>query len=181
MIVEKLLESLQKDQELINHDFIQKYTELDKRLTDLEQCPINDIRQCQPLKSYDDQMLDFGRVLIKMMKENYSEEHKKEIPKPEYDPNDVKFKYHCEVKKYIPGKETIKINYELAKKGTFEWALIQMKNGKKVTRTERYKSNLSIFLKDELLYFKYPDQKTNPFHHEMLEEGIMGIDWELCE
>ncbi len=121
-----------------------QHDDLDERLTNLEQCPINDRRLCQPLK-------------------------------PEYDPDDVKFTQDNPVKTahdwnliYKP-----KIRHEIAKEGTFEWALIQMKNGKKVKSS----ANLSFYIEKQKMFYQY-----NNDSNELVEISInhlLSKDWKV--
>ncbi len=113
---------------------------IDNRLSDLEQCPINDYRLCK-------------------------------LPKPDYDPDDVKFPH----------------GYEVATEGTFEWALIQMKNGKCIRRSNWIKihwwQNLKFkeeeTLKDGIWEIKVPCMPKRIT--EILQEDLMAIDWEIVE
>lgn len=109
--------------------------QIDKRLSDLEQCSINDIRQCQP-------------------------------PKPDYDPDDVKFPKE-EIKSHSDWNLIYnpKIKNEIANEGTFEWALIQMKNDKFVRRPHM---KAYIAIKD--LHFI-----------ALKHEDFVATDWRIIE
>lgn len=93
-VIEKFNEFDRKINELqtLVTNLYMKNNNSDGRLSDLEQCPVNDVKQCQPHKSYDEEMRDIGLTLIEIIKKNYDPENKKKIPKPDYDHDDVKFK-----------------------------------------------------------------------------------------
>ncbi len=143
----------------------------EKRLSDLEQCPANDVTQCRPLISYDYEMREMGLTLMKMIKENYSAENKKEIPKSDYDPDDGKLDNY---KSLLPIKST---KYSGAKEGTFEWALIQMKNGKKVMRKSQ-ESYMFVYIDCANKINQY-DGKINTCHDNIDWEVILATDWQV--
>jgi len=105
----------------------------------------------------------------------------KAILKPDYDPDDVAFKSN-QIKTssdwnliYKP-----KIRNEIAEEGTFEWALIQMKNGKKIKRghwgvSSLYMENNKIFICDHIF------QSFKELTSDICMENIIADDWKVLE
>ncbi len=95
------------------------------RLSDLEQCPINDVRHCQPPKM-------------------------------------------CG------------LNF-VAKEGTFEWALIQMKNGKAVFRYKKEYGRYFLRPSTVLNCLAFQVEGCDTEQWEPVSEQILATDWQVCE
>jgi uncharacterized protein (UPF0305 family) len=153
-------------------------TAVDKRLSDLEECVVDDsetdptiteiedmqrfldsLKNRKPLYQPDDFSIAISKRLDRL--------EEKAILKPDYDPNDVAFPH----------------GYEIAKEGTFEWALIQMKNAKKVRR-RNWKGVTWSIENDKIIQKKY--YISGEFMHLSYLEEIdvfesLKNDWQVIE
>lgn len=86
---------------------------------------------------------------------------KKEILKPDYNSDDVKLSNTC-----------------IAIEGTFEWALIQMKNGKKVKRKD---SPVIIFLSDDKKIMKATINFLIIHDFKYRNDDISLTNWEIYQ
>jgi hypothetical protein len=119
---------------------------------------LHDIEQCQPS---DNESYNFITERLNNIYEYINYFKEKAILKPDYPPDDVKLN---EYKSPPPIKST---KYSLAKEGTFEWALIQMKNGNKIKRKDW---NCGC------CYIKLSEKAANISHDDLL-----ATDWQVCE
>ena len=130
---------------------------LDERLSDLEQCPINDARQCQPHKPEDDP----DDVTF-----NKSEQIHQRLETLE---NNYMMKEYEE--KII---ESILPLY--CKPGTFEWALIHMKSKKAVFRGKKHYGRYFMRCENSLS-FQMDGCDTEQW--DPTAEQILATDWQV--
>ena len=176
-IIDKLNEvsSVTDDQELTDSHLIERLTELEEktnstisldelgsikeRLSDLEQCPINDVRLCQPMQTLERKNSDWPPL---------------KSCKPDYDPDGVKFnKCMCQNnrEKYS----------NFAMPGTFEWALIQMKNGKAVFRFKKQYGRYFLRPSTVLNCLAFQVEGCDTEQWEPVSEQILATDWQVIE
>lgn len=184
-IVNNIIDELQDFKRLFNN-LCHEVNELENRLCDLEQCPINDIEPIYK-EIIERNVSSLGHHICRVENE-LKKLGKKAILKPDYDPDDVKFNKDTYI--WTDHENTGKLFKEylelckkpIAKEGTFEWALIQMKKGKKISRVSWPNKDFIYFLDDSLKIRLGPSKLREVFPLEKLENSdILAIDWEIVD
>jgi len=161
-LIKERLDNLEKSFEINRSCNVERFQILEKRLSDLEQSPIGD--------NFIKDRLDLHKEKLENIYDYIEYFKEKAIFKPDYDPNDMRFKLV-----YKP----LKCTDEIAKEGTFEWALIQLKSGKNVKRKAQ-ESWMCIYMdsNSELNQF---NGKGVTSHDRIDWKMLLENDWEIVK
>lgn len=130
------------------------------------------------------ELIDYVDLHIKVTDHNFDVNksrienlEEKSILKPDYDPDDVKFTdetYHRRNGVY----DELKPVHHFAKEGTFEWALIQMKEGKKISR-EGSDDIYYLTQFGSLMHIHEERGESMLDSMEINQDDLLAIDWKI--